>query len=196
MLSGLVADAEAALDDARPAIDELDDEDAAGLRADVEAVESSLAAELRRAQDALARADIPRETLDQRLKVTKGSVSVTTMHLAKGLEFRAVAVMACDDEIIPLQERIENVADESDLKEVYAARDASARAAAGTALPAVETAADTVGAAIESETARLETETRDTVRAARHGSAPRPARGEWAAAKHGGRGKRGSDNPG
>ena len=24
-------------------------------------------------------------------------------HLAKGLEFRAVAVMACDDEIIPLQ---------------------------------------------------------------------------------------------
>ena len=40
----IVADAEAALDDARPAIDELDDEDAAGLRADVEAVESSLAA--------------------------------------------------------------------------------------------------------------------------------------------------------
>ena len=76
-------------------------------------------AELRRAQDAVARADIPRETLDQRVKVTKGSVSVTTMHLAKGLEFRAVAVMACDDEIIPLQERIENVADESDLKEVY-----------------------------------------------------------------------------
>jgi superfamily I DNA/RNA helicase len=29
------------------------------------------------------------------------------MHLAKGLEFRAVAVMACDDEVIPLQERIE-----------------------------------------------------------------------------------------
>jgi hypothetical protein len=31
------------------------------------------------------------------------------MHLAKGLEFRSVAVMACDKEIIPLQERIENV---------------------------------------------------------------------------------------
>ncbi len=41
------------------------------------------------------------------------------MHLAKGLEFRAVAVMAYDDEVIPLQERIESVADESDLKEVY-----------------------------------------------------------------------------
>ena len=41
---GLVADAEAALDEARPAIAELDDEDAAGLRADVEDVESALAA--------------------------------------------------------------------------------------------------------------------------------------------------------
>lgn len=41
------------------------------------------------------------------------------MHLAKGLEFRAVAVMACDDEIIPLQERIETVGDDADLKEVY-----------------------------------------------------------------------------
>ena len=41
------------------------------------------------------------------------------MHLAKGLEFRAVAVMACDDEIIPLQERIEWVTDDSDLEEVY-----------------------------------------------------------------------------
>jgi superfamily I DNA/RNA helicase len=41
------------------------------------------------------------------------------MHLAKGLEFRVVAVMACDDEVIPLQERIENVGEDSDLKEVY-----------------------------------------------------------------------------
>ena len=76
-------------------------------------------AELPRAQDAITRADVQCETLDQKLKVKKGSVSVTTMHLSKGLEFRAVAAMACDDEIIPLQGRIENVADESDLKEVY-----------------------------------------------------------------------------
>jgi superfamily I DNA/RNA helicase len=40
------------------------------------------------------------------------------MHLANGLEFRAVAVMAYDDEILPLQERIETVADDSEL-EVY-----------------------------------------------------------------------------
>ncbi|OFZ52801.1 MAG: hypothetical protein A3D92_13870 [Bacteroidetes bacterium RIFCSPHIGHO2_02_FULL_44_7] len=41
------------------------------------------------------------------------------MHLAKGLEFRAIVVMACDDEIIPLQERIETAADDTDLEEVY-----------------------------------------------------------------------------
>jgi superfamily I DNA/RNA helicase len=41
------------------------------------------------------------------------------MHLAKGLEFRAVVVMACDDEIIPLQERVETVGDDADLQEVY-----------------------------------------------------------------------------
>jgi superfamily I DNA/RNA helicase len=41
------------------------------------------------------------------------------MHLAKGLEFRAVVEMACDDEIIPLQERIEAVGDDADLQEVY-----------------------------------------------------------------------------
>jgi superfamily I DNA/RNA helicase len=41
------------------------------------------------------------------------------MYFAKGLEFRAVAVMACDDEIIPLQERIQNVGDDADLHEIY-----------------------------------------------------------------------------
>ena len=34
-------------------------------------------------------------------------------------EFPGVAVMACDDEIIPSQERIENVADDADLEAVY-----------------------------------------------------------------------------
>ena len=48
-----------------------------------------------------------------------GYASLCTMHLAKGLEFRAVAVLACDDEVIPLQARIESVADNADLEEVY-----------------------------------------------------------------------------
>jgi superfamily I DNA/RNA helicase len=41
------------------------------------------------------------------------------MHLAKGLVFRTVVVMACDDEAIPSQARIETVADDADLEEVY-----------------------------------------------------------------------------
>ncbi len=46
-------------------------------------------------------------------------VAVGTMHRAKGLEFSAVCVMACDDEVLPQQARIENVADEADLEDVY-----------------------------------------------------------------------------
>ena len=53
------------------------------------------------------------------METTTGKMSISSMHLAKGLEFRAVAVMACDDEIIPLQERMESVADDADLEEVY-----------------------------------------------------------------------------
>jgi superfamily I DNA/RNA helicase len=41
------------------------------------------------------------------------------MHLAKGLEYKAIAVMACDDDVLPLQDRVEAVADESELDEVY-----------------------------------------------------------------------------
>ena len=47
------------------------------------------------------------------------SIAVGTMHLAKGLEFRAVVVAACDDEILQLQARIESVADDADLEDVY-----------------------------------------------------------------------------
>jgi superfamily I DNA/RNA helicase len=46
-------------------------------------------------------------------------IPIGMMHLAKGLEFRAVAIIACDDDVIPLQERIESVTDESDLEDVY-----------------------------------------------------------------------------
>ena len=57
--------------------------------------------------------------LDEHVEITNWHISISTMHLAKGLEFRAVVVMACDDEIIPLQERIETVGDNADLQEVY-----------------------------------------------------------------------------
>ena len=41
------------------------------------------------------------------------------MHLAKGLEFRAVIVMACDDDVLPSQARIDTIADSADLADVY-----------------------------------------------------------------------------
>jgi superfamily I DNA/RNA helicase len=75
--------------------------------------------ELRRARAAVKRAGVPAVELSDRIEITPGKLSIGTMHLAKGLEFRAVAVMACDDEVIPSQERIENVADDADLEEVY-----------------------------------------------------------------------------
>ena len=75
--------------------------------------------ELDRARNAVEDAELPFKVLDENLETTSGYVSISTMHLAKGLEFRAVVVMACDDEVIPLQERIETVVDDSDLEEVY-----------------------------------------------------------------------------
>lgn len=72
-----------------------------------------------RAQGAVKAAGLPFKILDDHVETTSGHVSISTMHLAKGLEFRAVVVMACDDEIVPLQERIETVGDDADLQEVY-----------------------------------------------------------------------------
>ncbi len=75
--------------------------------------------QLDRSRDAASNAGLTFQILDKGVETAKDCVSISTMHRAKGLEFRAVAVMACDDEVIPLQERIESVSDESDLKDVY-----------------------------------------------------------------------------
>ena len=75
--------------------------------------------ELDRACSAAQGAELPYRVLDHGAGTREDCVSISTMHLAKGLEFRAVVVMACDDEVIPLQERIETVADDADLEEVY-----------------------------------------------------------------------------
>ncbi len=77
------------------------------------------AAQLYRAEAAVKAAGLAFKILDEHVETISGHVSISTMPLAKGLEFRAVVVMACDDEIIPLQERIETVGDDADLQEVY-----------------------------------------------------------------------------
>ena len=76
-------------------------------------------AEVRRAAVAVQAADLKHVELDETLDGADGHVAIGTMHLAKGLERRAVAVVACDDEVTPLQSRIEEIADEADLEDVY-----------------------------------------------------------------------------
>ena len=92
---------------------------AEGLQANEIGVFVRSEAQLERARAAADSAGVRYKILDESVETTTGYASVSTMHLAKGLEFRAVAVMACDDEIVPSQERIEQVADDADLEEVY-----------------------------------------------------------------------------
>lgn len=76
-------------------------------------------AEIDRARRAVEAAGLPLAVLDETVRPSRGAVSVGTMHLAKGLEFRAVVVMACDDEVLPSQARIDTIADSADLEDVY-----------------------------------------------------------------------------
>ena len=75
--------------------------------------------ELDRAKTAVDAAGLPFVVLDNGGEATEGHVSISTMHLAKGLEFRAVAAMACDSDAIPRSKRLEAITDESDLRDAY-----------------------------------------------------------------------------
>jgi len=79
-----------------------------------------------RSRDEIERATTVAETaglsavcLDDVTAGADNAVTLATMHLAKGLEFRAVIVMACDDDVLPFAQRIKNVGDIGDLKEIY-----------------------------------------------------------------------------
>ena len=76
-------------------------------------------AQLSRARAAVEAAGLPWLELSEREQEAEGHVLIGTMHLAKGLEFKAAAVMACDDGVLPLQSRMETVADETELDDVY-----------------------------------------------------------------------------
>lgn len=79
-----------------------------------------------RSQDQLSRAERAARTagcdavqLDAGADPVDGKIAIATMHLAKGLEFRAVVVAAVDEGVVPLESRIESVTDDADLEEVY-----------------------------------------------------------------------------
>ncbi len=97
----------------------LADRAAEGMKAGEMSVFTRSAAELGRAREAVKVSGLHYKVLDDQAEPSRAHVSISTMHLAKGLEFRAVAVMACDEEVLPLRERIEAVTDDSDLEEVY-----------------------------------------------------------------------------
>ncbi len=92
---------------------------AEGLRPHEIAVFVRSERQLRRARVAAKAAGAAPVELGEKVETTPDRVAIATMHLAKGLEFRAVAVMACDDEIVPLQERIESLGDDADLEDAY-----------------------------------------------------------------------------
>lgn len=79
-----------------------------------------------RSQEQLPRAQAVAENLDLSVQALLGQsrpkaglLSLGVMQLAKGLEFRAVAVMACDAEIIPLEIRVESAETQDDLDEIW-----------------------------------------------------------------------------
>jgi superfamily I DNA/RNA helicase len=57
--------------------------------------------QLARAQAAAQESGAPHALLNEQLVIQNGQVSLLTMHLAKGLEFRSVVIMACDADVIP-----------------------------------------------------------------------------------------------
>ena len=68
------------------------------------------------------------DQLDRARKVAENAVAasadaeapiVTVMHDAKGLEFRAVAVMACDEDVIPDPQRLASIGDVAEMESVY-----------------------------------------------------------------------------
>jgi superfamily I DNA/RNA helicase len=76
-------------------------------------------AQLYRARRAVRAAGCETVMLKERVAAVSGGVVAATMHLAKGQEFKAVAVMACDDALLPLQARLETASEESELEDVF-----------------------------------------------------------------------------
>lgn len=77
-------------------------------------------AHLDRAFAAAEAAGIPVRTFVGEEKSPTETALLGIMHLAKGLEFRLVVLMACDEDALPLAERIADVADDFELDEVLA----------------------------------------------------------------------------
>lgn len=105
------AEQTAAADILRGAVDE-------GMRPEEIGVFVRSEAQLSRARAAVRSAGLSPRDLSDHADGADAGVLVGTMHLAKGLEFRMVVLMACDNDVLPLAERVQQVADEFELDEV------------------------------------------------------------------------------
>lgn len=76
--------------------------------------------EFPRAERAIADAALDAARLVGSATASAGRVALATMHAAKGLEYRAVAVMACDAAVLPAARRLAAATDETALAEIYA----------------------------------------------------------------------------
>jgi superfamily I DNA/RNA helicase len=83
-----------------------------------EGMEPSDLAILVRSQRQLSRARSAAEAAGLDYEGASG-ITITAMHEAKGLEFRGVAVMACDDDVIPDGERIAAIGDMAEMEAIY-----------------------------------------------------------------------------
>jgi superfamily I DNA/RNA helicase len=68
----------------------------------------------KRAEAALTTCGLPFRALNDEGGDTGDAISVGTMHRAKGLEFRAVAVVGCDDDVLPLESVLGEIVDGAD----------------------------------------------------------------------------------
>ena len=75
--------------------------------------------ELERAENAIARAGATSVGVGDQSALAKGRITAATMHQAKGLEFRVVAVMACDENVIPNPDRLAGAADMAAMEEAH-----------------------------------------------------------------------------
>lgn len=75
--------------------------------------------ELPRAKAAITKSGQKAYKITDNFEENQCDINFGIMHLAKGLEFRCVAVMACDEDVLPQPERLERISDASDLAEVY-----------------------------------------------------------------------------
>jgi superfamily I DNA/RNA helicase len=90
-----------------------------GVRPEEMAIFVRSAVQLDRGEAAAKAANLHFNRLAEEMSASPGVIPVCTMHLAKGLEFRVVAVMAYEEDVLPDSERIEAAGDTSELEDVY-----------------------------------------------------------------------------